>query len=78
MELFTQRLQIRSLALEDWQQLQKIFIDFAQSPSAPYDHALPTDDQGVIALTNHVLEQGLFFPGISSGYLGHDWVCVFS
>jgi RimJ/RimL family protein N-acetyltransferase len=44
MEISTQRLTIRSLANEDWQEMLAIFQDKEASPYAVYDYATPTNE----------------------------------
>jgi [ribosomal protein S5]-alanine N-acetyltransferase len=46
-DIKTKRLEIRKFAIDNWRDLQEIFIDFESSEYAIYDHQLPTTDNKV-------------------------------
>lgn len=61
MKLETNRLYIRSLREDDWQDMKSIFLDFRNSQYAIYDMALPTEDETIKALVKGFAESELFF-----------------
>ena len=61
MRLETSRLFIRHLNESDWQEMQKVFIDFNNSKYAIYDMPLPTVDEESKALTKRFADSNLFF-----------------
>lgn len=61
MILETNRLFIRRLNESDWQEMQKVFIDFNNSKYAIYDMPLPTEDEESKALTKRFADSNLFF-----------------
>ena len=61
MRLETSRLFIRHLNESDWQEMQKVFIDFNNSKYAIYDMPLPTEDEESKALTKRFADSNLFF-----------------
>lgn len=61
MRLETSRLFIRRLNESDWQEIQKVFIDFNNSKYAIYDMPLPTEDEESKALTKRFADSNLFF-----------------
>lgn len=61
MKLETNRLYIRHLNELDWQEMQKVFIDFNNSKYAIYDMPLPTEDEESKALTKRFADSNLFF-----------------
>ena len=61
MRLETSRLFIRPLNESDWQEMQKVFIDFNNSKYAIYDMPLPTEDEESKALTKRFADSNLFF-----------------
>lgn len=61
MQLYTNRLMIRTLQASDWCALQKIAADFSFSPVAVYDRLLPTEEEAIKRLTERFAESGLWF-----------------
>ena len=61
MEIQTERLYIRSLFPTDWEQMQKIFIDFSTSKYAIYDAPFPNDKHEIQTLTRRFADSNLFF-----------------
>ncbi|MBQ7343805.1 MAG: GNAT family N-acetyltransferase [Clostridia bacterium] len=61
MRLETCRLFIRQLNESDWQEMQKVFIDFNNSKYAIYDMPLPTEDEESKTLTKRFADTKLFF-----------------
>lgn len=59
--IYTNRLLIRELISEDWQDMQRIAADFQKSEYAVYDMPLPTRDEEIKALTKQFAESHLFF-----------------
>lgn len=57
----TKRLLIRPLRSEDWHSMQKIAMDFRQSPYVLYDMPLPTEKQELKALTQKFADSQMFF-----------------
>jgi RimJ/RimL family protein N-acetyltransferase len=45
--LDTPRLTIRNFTVDDWRALQELVVAHSATPVAQYDHAWPTDDEGV-------------------------------
>jgi ribosomal-protein-alanine N-acetyltransferase len=46
-DIKTKRLEIRNFVIDNWRDLQEIFIDFESSEYAMYDYQLPTTDNEV-------------------------------
>ena len=61
MEFTTNRLYIRNLCADDWQEMKHIFIDFNNSKYSVYDMPLPAEDEEIKALTETFAESKLFF-----------------
>ena len=59
--IYTNRLLIRELNSEDWQDMQRIAADFQKSEYAVYDMPLPAQDEEIRALTKPFAESHLFF-----------------
>lgn len=57
----TDRLNIRELLPEDWQELKHIAADFKKSEYAIYDIPLPTEDEEIKNLTKQFAMSNLFF-----------------
>lgn len=49
--LETERLIIRNFTIDDWQDVQRMAIDYSASDYARYDHPWPTDDEGIRSAT---------------------------
>lgn len=70
----TDRLYIRSLLADDWQELKIIFQDFNSSPYAVYDAPFPDTDPEIQKLTANFAASGLFFAVLlkdSSALIGY-------
>lgn len=57
----TNRLFIRELSTDDWQDMQKIAIDFLKSEYVIYDMPIPVEDEKIKELTKQFSESHLFF-----------------
>lgn len=61
MELHSKRLHIRTLVFEDWKEVQRLFIDFTDSPARIYDAPLPCDEDGAKNLCKVFADSKMFF-----------------
>ena len=61
MQLFTERLMIRTMLESDWRSFQQIAADFAASPYRYFDRIFPLEDASVQRITTRLAESGLFF-----------------
>lgn len=46
-DIKTKRLEIKNFVIDNWMDLQEIFVDFESSEYAIYDYKLPTTDNEV-------------------------------
>lgn len=74
MHFSTERLIVRALLPDDWPSLREIALDFNAGPYAPYDHALPTDEEGIRQAAGYFASSGEYYAaflpdGRMAGYI---------
>lgn len=60
-DIKTSRIVIRNFVINDWRDLQKIFINFGSSEYAIYDHHFPNSDNEVKSITERFANGNNFF-----------------
>ncbi len=78
MKIITQRLVIRPLAVEDWQEMQQILTDFENSDVYMYDYKAPTDTETIRTLIPFWVKSRRYYTiciqdtGETAGFLSMD------
>lgn len=59
-DIKTKRLEIKNFVIDNWMDLQEIFVDFESSEYAIYDYQLPTTDNEVKGITDRFAKNKFF------------------
>ncbi len=67
MPIHTERLILRKVLPSDWRAVQRIALDFAESPYVHYDHLMPTSDHAVQSVVRFFSESGMVWAAVLPG-----------